>query len=111
MLDDFSIVTTSGIVLWRRSYAPVSTNLVLTLTQTNGIVSGTGTVDSVRYSLTGELVEDTFAFTLLAGHTNATLAVIAGQALVGDGTLDGDYSWSTTNGAAVKIGTFSAAQQ
>jgi hypothetical protein len=28
MLDDFSIVTTSGIVLWRRSYAPVSSNLV-----------------------------------------------------------------------------------
>jgi len=31
MLDDFSIVTTSGIVLWRRSYAPVSTNLVNSL--------------------------------------------------------------------------------
>jgi signal recognition particle receptor subunit alpha len=28
MLDDFSIVTTSGIVLWRRSYAPVSTNVI-----------------------------------------------------------------------------------
>ena len=91
--------------------APVSTNLVLTLTQTNGVVSGTGTVDSVRYSLTGELVEDFFAFTLLAGHTNAALAAIAGQALVGDGTLDGDYSWSTTNGAEVKIGTLSATRQ
>jgi hypothetical protein len=31
MLDDFSIVTTSGIVLWRRSYAPVSSNLVNSL--------------------------------------------------------------------------------
>jgi hypothetical protein len=31
MLDDFSIVTTSGIVLWRRSYAPVSTNVVNSL--------------------------------------------------------------------------------
>ena len=31
MLDDFSIVTTSGIVLWRRSYTPVSTNVVNSL--------------------------------------------------------------------------------
>lgn len=31
MLDDFSIVTTSGIVLWRKSYAPVSTNVVNSL--------------------------------------------------------------------------------
>ena len=31
MLDDFSIITTSGIVLWRKSYAPVSTNVVNSL--------------------------------------------------------------------------------
>lgn len=31
MLDDFSIVTTSGIVLWRRSYTPVSSNVVNSL--------------------------------------------------------------------------------
>lgn len=31
MLDDFSILTTSGIVLWRKSYAPVSTNVVNSL--------------------------------------------------------------------------------
>jgi signal recognition particle receptor subunit alpha len=31
MLDDFSIVTTSGIVLWRRSYAPVHSNVVNSL--------------------------------------------------------------------------------
>ena len=91
--------------------APVSTNLVLTLTQTNGVVSGTGTVDSVRYSLAGELVDDFFAFTLLAGKTNATLALAAGHALVGDGALEGDYSWSTANGAEIKIGTLSATKQ
>ena len=91
--------------------APVSTNLVLTLTQTNGVVSGTGTVDSVRYSLAGELVDDFFAFTLLAGKTNATLALAAGHALVGDSALEGDYSWSTANGAEIKIGTLSATKQ
>lgn len=31
MLDDFSIITTSGIVLWRKSYAPVPTNVVNSL--------------------------------------------------------------------------------
>ena len=31
MLDGFSIVTTSGIVLWRRSYAPVPPTLVNSL--------------------------------------------------------------------------------
>lgn len=31
MLDDFSIITTSGIVLYRKSYAPVSTNVVNSL--------------------------------------------------------------------------------
>lgn len=31
MLDDFSILTTSGIVLWRKSYAPVSPNIINSL--------------------------------------------------------------------------------
>lgn len=31
MLDDFSIVTTSGIVLWRKTYAPVPPNIINSL--------------------------------------------------------------------------------
>ena len=45
---------------------------------------------------------------MLTGQTNATINLVAGQALVGDGMLEGDYSWSTPNGSMVKIGTFSA---
>ena len=91
--------------------APVSTNFVLTLSQSNGVVSGTSTVDSVRYELAGELVDDFFAFTLLAGKTNATLTLAVGHALLADDALEGDYSWSTANGAEVKIGTLSATKQ
>lgn len=31
MLDDFTITTTSGIVLWRKSYAPISPSLINSL--------------------------------------------------------------------------------
>lgn len=31
MLDAFEILTTSGIVLWRKQYAPVSTNVINSL--------------------------------------------------------------------------------
>ena len=88
--------------------APVSTNLTLTLVQTNSDVMATGTVNSVRYELAGELQGDFFAFTLLAGKTNSTVTLATGHALVGDDVLEGDYFWSTANGAEVKTGTISA---
>ena len=88
--------------------APVSTNLTLTLVQTGRVVAATGMVNSVRYSLEGELEGDLLAFTLLAGKTNSTVTLATGRALVGEDVLEGDYLWSTANGAEVKTGTLSA---
>ena len=103
--------TATGFGRTEVSMIPISTNLALTLTQTGAGVEGSGTNSSVRYSLTGEVTNDFFVFTMLTGHTNATINLVAGQALVGDGMLEGDYSWSTPNGSTVKIGTFSAEKQ
>ena len=89
---------------------PVSTNILLTLVQTNQTVSGTGLVSSVHYSLNGEVNDGLFWFHLLAGAANGTITVASGQAELGDGTLDGNYVWSVTNGTAVKRGTLSATQ-
>ena len=90
---------------------PVTFNLTLTLTQTGADVAGTGLVDSVQYALSGEVTNDFFVFTMLAGNSNRTVNLVAGQALVGDGELVGDYSWSTTNAAKVNVGDFYAEKQ
>ena len=86
-------------------------SLNLTLTQTGADVAGTGLVDSVQYALAGEVTNDFFVFTLLAGYTNQTIGLVACQALVGDGMLEGDYFWSSTNAATVTGGSFSAEKQ
>lgn len=91
--------------------APVTTNLTLTLVQTGSDVVGSGTVSSVQYSLSGEVTNDFFVFTMLAGTTNKAVNLFSGQALVGDGELVGDYFWSTTNAAKVGVGDFSAEKQ
>ena len=91
--------------------APVSTNLTLTLTQTGNDVAATGTVNSVRYSLSGEIHDDFFAFTLLAGKTNSTIFLAVGHVLLGDEVMEGDYFWSTANAADVKTGTLSASKR
>ena len=88
-----------------------SLELNLTLTQIGTDVTATGLVDSVRYSLAGEVTNDFFVFTMLAGYTNKTIGLVAGHALVSDGMLEGDYYWSSTNGAAVIGGSFSAEKQ
>lgn len=88
-----------------------SLDLNLTLTQIGTDVAATGLVDSVRYSLAGEVTNDFFVFTMLAGYTNKTIGLVAGHALVSDGMLEGDYYWSSTNGAAVIGGSFSAEKQ
>ena len=93
------------------NFFPVNFNLTVTLTQTGTDVSGTGLVDSVQYALTGEVTNDFFVFTMLAGYTNKTVGLVAGQALVGDGEWVGDYSWSTTNAAMVNVGDFYAEKQ
>ena len=91
--------------------APVTTNLILTLVQNGTDVAGSGTVSSVQYSLTGEVTNDFFVFTMLAGTTNKAVNLFSGHALVGDGELIGDYFWSTTNAAKVGLGTFYAEKQ
>ena len=93
------------------NFAPVAFGLNLTLAQTGTDVSGTGLVDSVQYALTGEVTNDFFVFTMLAGYTNKTIGLVAGQALVGDGVLIGNYRWSATNGTKVGLGDFSAEKQ
>ena len=91
--------------------SPVAFNLTLTLSQTGTDVAGTGLVDSVQYALTGEVTNDFFVFTMLAGYTNKAIGLVAGQALVGDGALVGDYRWSATNGTNVGLGDFYAEKQ
>ena len=88
----------------------ISTNILLTLVQSNQTVTGTGLVSSVRYSLTGEVQGSLFWFHLLAGASNGAISVASGQADLGDGTLNGNYVWSPTNGTTVKEGTLTATQ-
>ena len=114
---DFSFNEINGLTYngsafgYTTNMAPISTNLTFTLTQTNNVVAATGTVNSVQYSLAGEIHEDFFAFTLLAGKTNSTVTLAVGQALLGDDAMEGDYFWSTANGAEVKTGTLSATKR
>lgn len=91
--------------------APVTTNLTLTLVQTGSDVEGSGTVSSVQYSLSGEVTNEFFVFTLLAGTADSKIALAAGHALVGDGEMVGDYFWGATNGTKVGIGDFYAEKQ
>ena len=88
--------------------APVSTNFNLTLTQTNSDVAATGTVNSIQYSLAGEIHDDFFAFNILVGETNTAINLLSGHATIGDGELEGDYLWSTTGATEVNLGTFTA---
>ena len=89
---------------------PTNDTIPLVLVQSNQTVTGTGIVSSVRYSLNGAVDGHLFLFRLLVGASNGTIAVAAGQAVLSNGTLGGDYVWSATNGATVKGGTLSATQ-
>lgn len=89
---------------------PFPQMITLTLTQTGSDVEGTDTVSSVLYSLSGEVTNDFFAFTLLAGSAPSTINLVAVRALVGDDAMTGDYSWSSA-GSAVIIGEFTAEKQ
>ena len=88
--------------------APVSTNFVLALVQSNGTVSGTGSVGAVKCAFSGEREGDFLAFSLLLGSAPSNVALACGHALVGDGELSGEYVWGSTNGSSVKVGTLSA---
>ncbi len=107
---------------WERTYtgtefdhttnaAPIPTDITLTLTQDGADVEGTGTVGSVQYSLAGEVTNDFFVFTMLAGTADAKVTLAEVRALVGDEIMIGNYSWSTADGAKVQIGDFTANRQ
>ena len=112
MLNEAYARTFTGTEFGRTTNAsPVTTNLTLTLVQTGSDVVGSGTVSSVQYSLTGEVTNDFFVFTMLAGTTNKAINLFSGHALVGDGEMVGDYFWGATNGTKVGIGDFYAEKQ
>ena len=112
MLNEAYARTFTGTEFGRTTNAsPVTTNLTLTLVQTGSDVVGSGTVSSVQYSLTGEVTNDFFVFTMLAGTTNKAINLFSGHALVGDGEMVGDYFWGATNAAKVGVGDFSAEKQ
>ena len=104
------IFTSTG---FSRTYSTdiYSVDLTLSLTQTGTAVVGTGIVNSVQYALTGEVTNDFFVFSMLVGNTNLTINLVSGQAIVGDGMLDGEYFWSSSNGSAVTGGEFTAEKQ
>lgn len=89
---------------------PFPETITLTLTQNGNDVAGTGTFNSVRYSLSGEVTGDFFAFSMLAGSATSTINLVAGRVLVADDRMEGDYFWSSA-GTQVKIGDFTATKQ
>lgn len=112
MLNESFARTFTGTEFGRTTNAaPVTTNLTLTLVQTGSDVAGSGTVSAVQYSLSGEVTNDFFVFTLLAGTADSKIALAAGHALVGDGEMVGDYFWGATNGTKVGLGDFYAEKQ
>lgn len=84
---------------------PFPETITLTLAQTGSDVEGTGTVSSVQ--LSGEVTNDFFACTLLAGSAPSAINLVDVRALVGDDAMTGDYSWSSA-GTSVIIGEFTA---
>ena len=112
MLNESYARTFTGTEFGRTTNSsPVTTNLTLTLVQTGSDVAGSGTVSAVQYSLSGEVTNDFFVFTLLAGTADSKIALAAGHALVGDGEMVGDYFWGATNGTKVGLGDFYAEKQ
>ena len=112
MLNESYARTFTGTEFGRTTNSsPVTTNFTLTLVQTGSDVAGSGTVSAVQYSLSGEVTNDFFVFTLLAGTADSKIALAAGHALVGDGEMVGDYFWGATNGTKVGLGDFYAEKQ
>lgn len=90
--------------------APVTNRIPLTLTQVGPSVSGTGTSNSIRYSLVGEVNGKQFNFTLLGGASNATITAAFGQATVNSNVMQGGYFGSASNSVEVREGAFSASK-
>ena len=64
MLDSFEIITTSGVVLWSRSYAPVSTNIINSFIKDvfieEKVLPGTGFADDVSAAKNPSLTKEQF---------------------------------------------------
>jgi len=78
---------------------PPSLTLSLTLEQSDEDVTGTGTADSVQYTLSGQVSGDLFSFSMLAGYTNLDMGLLSAHVTVAeDGSMGGDYYATKTNG-------------
>jgi hypothetical protein len=92
---------------------PSSFTIPMTLEQTDEDVTGTGTADSVEYTLSGQVSGDLFSFTLLAGYTDQTMGLLSTHAVVDEeGYMAGDYYRTITNNTStVQSGEFDATKQ
>lgn len=113
---DFSYVNTyqfNGTNFYRTTNmaTPVVIAVPLTLTQDGPDITGTGTTNSIQYSLSGQIAEDLFSFSMLAGYTNQTMSLISGHVAVTDDTLSGDFFANTNNGSFIDIGTVQGTKQ
>ena len=90
---------------------PTPDIITLTLSQNGEDVTGTGTVGSVEYTLSGQVADDLFSFSLLAGYTNSTLALMSAHVAVGTNTMGGDYFGNLNTLSSIKSGAVTATKQ
>ncbi len=94
--------------------SPISAMTVtLTLEQTDEDVTGTGTADSVEYTVSGQVSGDLFSFSMLAGYTNLNMGLLSAHVVVDDaGTMAGDYYATKTSGVtSIEFGAATAVEQ
>lgn len=88
---------------------PTPDILTMTLEQDDVDVTGTGTLDAVEYTLSGQISGDLFSFSILSGQTNSTMGLISGHVAVTEDSMGGDYFATRTNTtAAIKSGPCTA---
>lgn len=87
--------------------------VTLTLEQTDEDVTGTGTADSVEYTVSGQVSGDLLSFSMLAGYTNLDMGLLSAHVVVDDaGTMAGDYYSTKTNGVtSIEFGAATAVEQ
>jgi len=94
--------------------SPVSAMTVtLTLEQTDEDVTGTGTSDSVEYTVSGQVSGNLFSFSMLAGYTNLDMGLLSAHVVVDDvGNMNGDYYSTKTNGiTSIEFGAATSVKQ
>ena len=94
------------------SPVPIPDIIPLALTQIGEDVIGTGTLNSVQYTLSGQIATDLFSFTMLSGYTNSAMTLTSAHVAVGTNSMSGDYFANITNNlSAIHSGTVSADKQ